>query len=719
VFLNGELVATHDNMFLPLEVDVTSLLRASNELVVEFSSGVRVAESRLAAYLAAEGIDPSVTTFYERSFLRKAQYMFGWDWGPRLVSCGIWKPVKLLEYDSRVTDVWVRPKLVDGEWLVDVSWEGEQVSTPKMFANETAQEVVSITESSARIVVRKPALWWPRDFHTRDGRKANTYSGRIEFEGETKYFDYGLRKVELVREPDKWGASFEFVVNGERVFCKGANWIPDHSFPSLVSTDRYGSQVQAMRDLNFNMVRVWGGGLYENDRFYDWCDRYGIMVWQDFPFACAYYPEDGTFLASVEAEATANVRRLRNHPSLVLWCGNNENQQMHEQRWGGSASPKRFYAEKIYDEVLPRLLQEEDPDRPYVNGSPSGKVEGRDSNMDGVGDSHYWEVWHGKGDWKHYEESTSRFSSEFGFASSPSLHAWSKCLDRSSDWKFDSEAVKWHDKTLKGYEKYISFIEMHYPKVETLEDLVYYSQLNQRDALRCGIEHYLMSEFCAGTLVWQFNDCWPAQSWAVQDSEGRMKPASWELHRLYARKCMTMKVVGDQVHVFTVQTVPGNFDLSEQRYLSILNTQTAEEIVREPIPVTSSGTVGCELVLDINLKGIDLTRHVVYAPMAGRWRSSYQSRLLCEPKDVVLTACPIVISTYDEDTHHLLATHPIVDLMVWDPDDAANLSEAHFDPMIYPDSPEPFLPTFRREPKRLVARSLAGYHEVEVTRSPL
>ena len=374
VFLNGSLVAEHDNMFLPLEVDVTSLLRASNELVVEFSSAVRVAESRKAAFFAAEGIDASVTTFYERSFLRKAQYMFGWDWGPRLVSCGVWKPVTLLEYDSRVTDVWVRPRLVDGEWLVDVSWEGQKVGKPEVMARWHAPDTLTTIEHRDRSMILRvngAELWQPNGL-----RPSEVYRATLAFGSLEKEVSFGLRTVELVREPDKWGESFEFVVNGDRVFCKGANWIPDHSFPSLVSRKDYEEQVHNMAGLHFNMVRVWGGGLFESDDFYNWCDHHGIMVWQDFPFACAYYPEDVAFLASVEAEARANIRRLRNHPSLVLWCGNNENQQMHEQKWGGAASPERFYGEKIYDDLLPRILKEETPTAPMSMARRAGRSKG-------------------------------------------------------------------------------------------------------------------------------------------------------------------------------------------------------------------------------------------------------------------------------------------------------------------------------------------------------
>ncbi len=732
VFLNGDLVATHDNMFLPLEVDVTSLLRASNELVVEFSSAVRVAESRRAAYLAAEGIDASVTTFYERSFLRKAQYMFGWDWGPRLVSCGIWKPVVLIEYDSRVTDVWVQThKTGRQEWEIEVAWQGTNADVA-FECDELRGCNVDRDAMRAMAKLIDPPLWRPGWGYQTWGQILLPLN--LRFGSVQRQVNAGFRTVELVREPDQWGESFEFVVNGEKTFCKGANWIPAHSYPSL-HVD-YGNYAREMIDAGFNMVRVWGGGLYESDEFYKQCDQAGIMVWQDFPFACAYYPEDGAFLASVEAEARANVRRLRNHPSLVLWCGNNENQQMHEQRWGGAASPARFYGEKIYDELLPRVLAEEDPNRPYVHGSPSGKIAGRDSNMDGVGDSHYWDVWHGRGDWKHYEESTSRFSSEFGFASSPSLYTWSKFLDRSSDWKVDSEAVRWHDKTLKGYEKYISFIEMHYPKVETLEDLVYYSQLNQRDAMRCALEHYRRSQFCAGTLIWQFNDCWPVQSWSLIDSSGIRKAAFEEVSRLYRTSCCWIELGGSSIAVDWINEVSGDLDvlnwfesdevgavqqrdLPARKLYGVMNGdgRRAEVPYIEHSQLASRNSV--TRVLSADISGLDPSRHFFYClDHLQNYPYVTAVRLLDEPKNMNLVAGGLTIGGIGTELPWIRSELPVIDLVIWDEENQYR-QFGEWIPLLLPGVPGRVSYYEPREPKRLVARSLAGYHEVEITRSPL
>ncbi len=716
IFLNGDTIAESDNMFLPFEVDVAEVLRVGeNELLIEFSSAVWIAEERKARYLAQEGIDPSVFTFYDRSFVRKAQYMFGWDWGPRLVSCGVWKPVVLLEYESRITDVWARPRYVDGNWEVEVSWEGENVDRPVFFCRDSGVNAESRADGTLLVSIENPQLWWPHG----EGGRPHRYQCGLQHSNQQMEFAFGLRTVELLREPDKWGESFEFVVNGRRVFCRGANWIPSHSFPSLARPGYGHSGRSVGLFMGCNMVRVWGGGLYESKTFYEMMDRDGIMVWQDFPFACAYYPEDEATLASVEKEARANIKRLRNHPSLVLWCGNNENQPMHEQRWGGAKSPGRFYGEKIYDELLPRVLRSEDPDRPYVSGSPSGKVEGKDSNMDGVGDSHYWEVWHGKGDWKHYEESTSRFCSEFGFASSPSVYTWSKTL-APEDWKFDSEAVKWHDKTLKGYDKYISFIEMHYPKIETLEDLVYYSQLNQRDALRHGIEHFLRSDFCRGTLIWQLNDCWPVQSWSVVDSFGRMKPAFYEIARMYQSIATGIRVTGGEFEFWITNNSLEPF--------SFLGKQSAGVYKFDGTPIST-----------IDLSGVDAiepsTSRMVGTLQSGdETKSSFALFLLgqfscvrfaVEPKEIVLPCEKLLIQV---DASMLVvgpAKSCLFDLWIYDPDDFGNVTPVVSDitAFIAPSSSAIETPTFsaelQHEPKRLVARSLTGFHEVEIIRSPM
>jgi beta-mannosidase len=545
IFLNGEEIAQHENFFLPLEVDVAERLRpGTNELVVRFESAERTGMDRRAAYFRAEGLAHETEWFDERAFVRKPGYMFGWDWGPRLVTCGIWKPVRLIEYRSRIVSFEVFSERleggsfrvrshthVEGEGRLRTTWDGREF------------------EGDFEVEVSDPKLWWPIGEGEPHLYEA---SARLE-DGPRESRRVGLRTIRLLREPDERGESFQFEVNGRRIFARGANWIPNDSFPSRVTPEEYREQVAACAALGMNMLRVWGGGLYEDEAFYDACDELGILVWQDFPFACSYYPCDGPSCNRIEEEARRQIRRLRGRASLAIWCGNNECDIMH---FGGWATPEgrveRYFGDELFGEVLPRVCREEDPKRPYVRSSPIGRCEPEL----GFGDTHDWDVWHGRGDWTNYAASTSRFSSEFGFASACGEAAWKRAGIRMEGRTPEDPHVRWHDKTKKPWEVFRGMVELHYPPAKTLEDWIYYSQLNQRDALRFGIEHFRTAGWASGTLIWQFNDCWPVQSWAVQDYARELKPAGFELERLYAHVLLGMRIEEGEVVLCAANDAP-------------------------------------------------------------------------------------------------------------------------------------------------------------------
>ncbi len=315
-------------------------------------------------------------------------------------------------------------------------------------------------------MLSEPRLWWPVGLGEQHLYELSSYlvpgaavdqliAQPYESDLDAAAFDIrtariGLRVVQLEREPDVWGESFQILVNGVRVFCLGANWIPDHSYPSKVTRDRLHLQLDRVLDMNMNMLRVWGGGVYESDEFYELCDERGILVWQDFPFACSYSPDDAMSLAALELEARVNIARLHHHPSLVLWCGNNENRMMFEAKWDDAERhPERCIGERIWDEALPNLLATLDPTRPYVATSPhSPAASGVVANADGVGDQHNWDVWHGRGDWRHYVESKARFASEYGFAAAPTAQAWRlMCGPGWAERPVDDAVARWHDKT--------------------------------------------------------------------------------------------------------------------------------------------------------------------------------------------------------------------------------------------------------------------------------
>lgn len=582
--LNGAVIAHLDNMFIPHEIDVTQALReGDNKLTVAFSSALKTGRKRLADWEAAGNPAAAGGTdcWGPRSFVRKSQYMYGWDWGPVLRSCGLWRGVRLVNVPvARITD-----------WRYDVAFAGSDAeavvtldATVETASDKPLQFTASVFDAiawgepmdvdlpepvtalvphpvdGARTTVRvsipiaKPKRWWPNGVENAVDRAPhlygidlNLYSGETEVDSVSSRI--GLRTVELVQEPDAdgKGSSFKFRVNGVDIFAKGANWIPADSFPSRVQNEpeaavdpyqpfegvddaRVEQLICLARDSGMNMLRVWGGGLYESEHFYELCDEQGIMVWQDFPFACSYYPDIEQYAENSRHEATLAVRRLRNHPSLMLLCGNNENQQMHSDGWCKPA-PSRLIGERLYDEILPQVVAQESPKTPYWPGSPTG---GDNPTSQDYGDRHNWDVWHGRGDWKFYTEDLSRFCSEFGFSSSCGLGAWSEVLapeDRSPY----SPVVRWHDKTRKGYDVYLSMVKLHYPEPLTMEDLVYYTQINQAEALKYGIEHYRRRKGrCWGTLFWQFNDCWPVQSWSIVDSVLDPKAAYFAARSFYA-----------------------------------------------------------------------------------------------------------------------------------------------------------------------------------------
>ena len=591
--LNGAVIASVDNMFVPHEIPVGALLMSGhgdlgdNILEVEFRSALAVGRERVSAWMAAgERVPtPGSFTLSPKSFVRKAQYMYGWDWGPQLVSCGIWLPVKLVEVpvarilnwtydvafspnDSAEITVSVTVERADPDAELsldlaivsvgnDVELYEDTLPSPALI---TVPEGVGVVTVRHAITVDAPRRWWPNR-HNPSGQGVHPTLYTVEIalrnstEIESKTVRLGLRTIELVRDPDPdgKGEGFKFRVNGEDIFIKGANWIPSDSFPSRLENkagsiddglneadNRVYNLIWNACDAGMNMLRVWGGGLYESEHFYELCDEHGILVWQDFPFACDRYPDIGVYADSLREEATKAIRRLRVHPSLAIWCGNNENQMFYWE------ADKDFLGNRLYENVLPEILAAEDPTRPYWPGSSFG---GDNPNSPDYGDSHNWEVWHGIGDWTNYSTDNSRFVSEFGFASSCGEAAWETCL-ASVDKHPHSPVVKWHDKTGKGYETYLGFTALHYPEIQSMDDLVYYTQINQADALKFGIEHYRrIKGRCWGTIVWQLNDCWPVQSWSMIDSEGEPKAAYFSARSFYAPVLLSLQRTGDSVQI--------------------------------------------------------------------------------------------------------------------------------------------------------------------------
>ena len=673
VALNGEVLGQTEDMFIPHEFPVGGRLKAGeNTLTITFRSALRVGRERQAAWDAggSDTLPYHWDNWAERAFVRKAQYQYGWDWGPVLRGCGLWQPVELVTVPIARLGDWkhVAEFREDGQAAVTVTAEVEralgQEETPlTLSVSLEGASPISLpvpagagVSVSATVTVTVPRRWQPNGY----GQAALygltlTLVGADGEEADRRETKVGLRTVELVREPDAdgKGEGFKFRVNGVDIYAKGANWIPDHSFPSLVTLDRLRERIGQARDAGMTMLRIWGGGFYESEDFYDLCDEMGLLVWQDFPYGCSYYPDTGEYAELARIEATVAVRRIRNHASLALWCANNENHTMFEGNWTGTRPP-RLLGEHLYHEILPAVVEAEDPKTPYWPGSPYGGPQG-DSNSADFGDCHNWDVWHGRGDWVHYVENDSRFCSEFGFAASCGLAAWDESL-AVSDRSPHSAAVRWHDKTRKGYDTYLGYIALHFPEAQSLEDLVYYSQINQAEALKCGVEHYRRRKGRNwGTLFWQLNDCWPVQSWSVIDSTGEPKAAYFACKKFYAPLLLSLVRNGEAVQAHLVSDLLTPLSGQITWTLATLDGETLSE---ETADVSVAANVAAQ-VASFSLAAASGREREVY--VFARFTSDDGAQtagnvlLLCEPKDLQC-ADPGLTLTVAEDGDLLTLT---------------------------------------------------------------
>ncbi len=696
VYLNENLIGSFDNMFSRHEIEVSgSLVVGENRLRICLKSAVRVGDERRTKYYEENGIKPDTAWFDERAFVRKGGFMSGWDWGPRLVSCGIWKPIKLVEYGSRIRGVSAGQEyLGNGRFRISVDVDLEGSGDLEFLWN--GSPVGQSFETS-------DSMWWP----VHEGEPV-LHELEVRLGDQVVRKSIGLRTIELVREPDEVGTSFEFLVNGRRVWCRGANWIPHDSFLTRVSREDVFVAVERYGKLGMNMLRVWGGGVYESEDFYDACDAAGILVWQDFPYACSYYPDDEAFQRVAFDEAVQQINRLKDRASLAIWCGNNENRSLWSGKWGGAeTAPDRFYGEVIYDEVLKRAVEENDPGRPYTESSPllvPGLVDEAHTPAQRHSDDHFWDVWHGRGDWCFYRDSETRFSAEFGFASACSLEAWKSVSSRKLTPT--DPAVRWHDKTNKPWEIFKGMVEIHYPESESIEDWVYYSQLNQRDAMRAALEHYRSNLACRGALIWQANDIWPVQSWALEDYSRLMKPAGFEMRRCFAPVLVAATVLDDCLRVTVCND--SQKEVADEVVVQWLGDQgDVISEVRGEFFVRVDGRA--ELNFDLPAGARFVKVSIDGKPEMTRFGN------LVEPKELKLGAKRLMVERNGDE---LIVNCPgfVFDLALWDEADAHNLIDVETGIAgcrVWTGHDLQIRLKVTGNALKLRARSIAGVHEIE------
>jgi len=561
VFLNEKKILIANNMFRTWNVSVKNELKiGQNTLRIVFFSAVKKGKE------AAKKL-PYTLPGDEKIFSRKAQYHYGWDWGPRFVTAGIWKNVKLHFWNlATILNVKHHQKLLNDD-LAELQF------TTKINSNTNGKfqlkindkvEIVSLKKGLNTITseykIQNPKRWW-----TNGLGDANLYAFEISLSQNDKILhsnklNIGLRTIELVQEKDTIGKSFYFKLNGIPVFMKGANYIPPDSFLPRATDSVYKNIVKNAVDSNMNMLRVWGGGVYAEDAFYDECDKKGILVWQDFMFACAMCPGDKDFLQNVKKEVIDNVNRLQNHPSIALWCGNNENDEgwknwgwQKQYQYSKSDSTKIWNDyKKLFHELIPQTLDSllSNKENRYWPSSPSIGWGKKKSLLEG--DSHYWGIWWGKEPFEIYEKKVGRFMSEYGFQGMPNLETF-KSFANKEDLNLNSEAVKSHQKHATGYQTINEYMTRDFHVPTSFDDYIYVSQLLQAGGMKTAIEaHRRAKPNCMGTLFWQLNDCWPVTSWSAVDYYGRWKAFQYQAKKSFENLMISVVEEGDFYKVYVV-----------------------------------------------------------------------------------------------------------------------------------------------------------------------
>ena len=556
VSLNGQELGRTDNMFRQYRWEVKGLLRSrENELRIGFASPVRFASEKQKTR-TLPGVPQAIPG---GPYLRKAPCQFGWDWGPQLPPIGIWKDIRLEGHTcARLEEIHLRQHHENGKVTVEARVTVERwndtpltaemrIRTPEGAVLVASSALPAGNETTVNIPIAQPQLWWPNGYGAQPLYQVQvalveTREVSKTFEADprpldVRTFQIGLRTIELRQRRDEWGRSFVFVVNGVPIFAKGSNWIPADSFPTRISDEHLEGLIRSAAETHQNLLRVWGGGFYEEERFYDLCDRYGILVWQEFIFSCSIYPlDDPEFVENVRMEALQNIRRLRHRASLALWCGNNE-MEWGWCDWGWNRADlqdmKAAY-DRFFHHTLSEWCRAEDPDHSYWPSSPSSDTPFEDPNGQKQGDAHYWDVWHGRKPFTAYRDQYPRFMSEFGFQALPPLATIRTYADEA-DWNMTSYIMEQHQKNASGNSLMVGQMLDSFRLPKDFPSLVYLSEVLQAEGIRYGVEHWRRHmDRVAGTLYWQLDDCWPVASWSSLDYFGRWKALHYAARRFFA-----------------------------------------------------------------------------------------------------------------------------------------------------------------------------------------
>jgi len=562
IFLNDSLILNTNNAFRSWEIEVSDILQLENDLQIKLQATDSIEK------IASNKLDYELPEA-PRVFTRKPQFQYGWDWGPTIKTMGITKNISLVSYENiRFKEVFLKTNFISDS-IAKISAEltihsqKQQEVSIKIINNNSKETFISKieispeqTEYTIPFNIENPKLWWTHNLGIpflynieiellNDGYKKESFSKKL-----------GIRSIELISEKDSVGEGFYFKLNGKPVYMKGANYIPQNIFLPEVDQEDYSKLINDVVDANMNMLRVWGGGVYEAEFFYQLCDVKGVLVWQDFMFACAMYPGDKAFLENIKQEAIENVKRLRQHPSIALWCGNNENSEGWS-RWGWKDGKTEAQQQKIWEgyyavfnHILPRVVDSLQPSVSYWESSP--KFGRGDNRYQFEGDAHDWWVWHDGYPFEHFEEEVPRFMSEFGFQSFPSYEAI-KYFTELDTINLSDPSFANHQKHARGFSLIREYMERDFPVPSKGEDYVYMSQVLQAYGMTKGIyAHRRAKPYNMGTLYWQLNDCWPAVSWSSIDGLGNWKALHYQVKKAFENVIISTSKKEKELEVYIV-----------------------------------------------------------------------------------------------------------------------------------------------------------------------
>lgn len=648
VRFNDSLILNAANAFRTYEIDVSKILKQKNQLSITFRS-TTTKEKQLALQL------PYQLPEAPRVFTRKPQFQYGWDWGPTIKTMGVWRDISLVSYhDVRIKDVYFETQSISKDRAqvtahIALSTFDYDKSTIEVM-NETTGEVVSKDIEIYRdetyefpITIRQPQRWW-----THNLGDPFLYHFTVRLKNGNRVVDkisqkVGLRTIELITEKDSLGESFYFKLNDVPVYMKGANYIPQNIFLPQVTTDDREQLLDDAVAANMNMLRVWGGGVYEDDSLYELCDEKGILLWQDFMFACAMYPGDASFLENVKAEAIDNVKRLRKHPSIALWCGNNENSEGWH-RWGwqeGKTAAQRDEIwsnyQKLFQDILPSVVDSLHGSVSYWESSP--KFGRGDTRYQYEGDAHDWWVWHDGYPFEHFEKEVPRFMSEFGFQAFPSV-ATLKHFMQQDTIDLSHPSMISHQKHARGFQIIRDYMARDYPVPTNAEDYVYVSQLLQAHGITMGVKaHRRAKPYNMGTLYWQLNDCWPAISWSSIDAMGSWKALHYKVKESFNNRSI---IAWEDHGILKVKVVDDSLANTTDELLVRFKDFEGDVIYESnPIEVTTGNEL-TEVVYEVELSTVKFNpRHTVAEVSFGTEKALFY---FVKPKDLLLSATSIAMN---------------------------------------------------------------------------